>query len=52
MVVYNDRSDGTLVYTAYDNADGSGDSYEGTVEITKTWTDPLSTSPSLKRGVK
>ena len=40
MVVYNDRSDGTLVYTAYDNADGSGDSYEGTVEITKTWTDP------------
>ena len=40
MVVYDDRSDGTLVYTAYDNADGSGDSYSGTVEITKTWTDP------------
>ncbi len=40
MVVYDNGSDGIIVYKAYDNADGSGDSYEGTVEMVEVWTDP------------
>jgi hypothetical protein len=32
--------DGTIVYTAYDNTDGSGNSHEGTVDIFETWINP------------
>ena len=39
MVVYGEKSDGTIVYTAYDKSDGSGDAYEGTVSIESTSTD-------------
>ncbi len=40
MVVYENGNDGGIVYKVYDNADGSGDSYEGTVEIVEVWNDP------------
>lgn len=39
MVVYQKRSDGSFAYAAYDNADGSGNVYRGTVRYKKTWTD-------------
>jgi len=39
MVVYEKRADGSFAYTAYDNADGSGNVYRGTVRYKKTWTD-------------
>lgn len=40
MVVYDEKSNGNLAYTAYDNTDGSGNSYQGMIEITEVWTDP------------
>ncbi|MBN2323189.1 MAG: hypothetical protein JXQ30_05600 [Spirochaetes bacterium] len=39
MVVYAEKSDGTIAYTAYDKSNGTGDSYEGTVSIESTSTD-------------
>jgi hypothetical protein len=39
MVVYGKKSDGTIVYTAYDKSNGSGNTYEGTVSIESTSTD-------------
>ncbi|MFW6138726.1 MAG: hypothetical protein ACOC7U_06110 [Spirochaetota bacterium] len=39
MVVYKRRADGSFSYTAYDNSDGSGNVYKGTVRYQKTWTD-------------
>ncbi len=39
MVVYGEKSDGTIVYTAYDKSNGSGDAYEGTVSVESSTTD-------------
>jgi uncharacterized protein YceK len=39
MVVYEKRADGSFAYAAYDNADGSGNVYRGTVRYKNTWTD-------------
>ena len=39
MVVYGEKSDGTIVYTACDKSNGSGDKYEGTVSVESTTTD-------------
>jgi hypothetical protein len=38
-VVFEKRSDGGYNYFAYDNADGSGNVYKGTVQYQETWTD-------------
>ena len=32
-VVYTQKADSTIVYSSYDNADGTGNVYEGTVDI-------------------
>jgi major membrane immunogen (membrane-anchored lipoprotein) len=32
-VVYTQKADGTIVYISYDNSDGSGNTYEGTVDV-------------------
>ena len=32
-VVYTQKTDGTIVYISYDNSDGSGNAYEGTVDV-------------------
>jgi hypothetical protein len=39
MVVYGEKSDGTIIYTAYDKSNGSGNTYEGTVSIESASTD-------------
>lgn len=39
MVVYEKLGDGTYAYKAYDNSDGSGNVYEGTVVYQETWSD-------------
>lgn len=39
MIVYEELGDGTYAYKAYDNSDGSGNVYEGTVVYQETWTD-------------
>ncbi len=38
-VVYTPRKGGGFDYTAYDNADGSGQAYEGKAVYKKTWSD-------------
>ena len=35
-VVYTQKADGTIVYISYDNSDGSGKAYEGTVDVKET----------------
>lgn len=32
-VVYTQKADGTIVYISYDNSDGSGNTYEGKVDV-------------------
>lgn len=32
-MVYTQKADGTIVYISYDNSDGSGNTYEGTVDV-------------------
>ncbi len=39
-LVYTANSDGTILYVVYDNTDGSGNKYEGTVTYKDQWTDP------------
>ena len=36
---YTLNSDGTLLYVAYDNEDGSGNKYEGTIRYIEQWID-------------
>jgi hypothetical protein len=38
-LVYTERADGTIIYKAYDNSDGSGNVYSGEVEYKKMWVD-------------
>lgn len=38
-LVYTANSDGTFSYVVYDNTDGSGNKYEGTVTYKEQWTD-------------
>jgi len=38
-LVYTANSDGTIAYVVYDNTDGSGNKYEGTVTYKEQWTD-------------
>ncbi len=38
-LVYTANSDGTISYVVYDNTDGSGNKYEGTVTYKEQWTD-------------
>lgn len=38
-LVYTANSDGTFSYIVYDNTDGSGNKYEGTVTYKEQWTD-------------
>ena len=39
MVVYIQETDGTITYSAYDNSDGSGNEYRGSVRFLSEWTD-------------
>ena len=39
MVVYIQETDGTITYSAYDNSDGSGNEYKGSVRFLSEWTD-------------
>ncbi len=39
MVVYIQEADGTITYSAYDNSDGSGNVYKGSVQILSERTD-------------
>ncbi len=39
MVVYRQETDGTITYSAYDNSDGSGNEYKGSVRFLSEWTD-------------
>ena len=39
MVVYEKPGDGTYAYKAYDNSDGSGNMYEGTIVYQQIWVD-------------
>ncbi len=38
-LVYTERADGTIIYKAYDNSDGSGNVYSGEVVYEKMWVD-------------
>jgi hypothetical protein len=38
-VVYEKKADGSFRYMAYDNSDGSGNVYTGSVRYKETWTD-------------
>ena len=38
-LVYKEQADGTIVYKAYDNSDGSGNVYSGEVVYKKIWVD-------------
>ena len=39
MVVYVQEADKTISYSAYDNSDGSGNVYKGSVQFLSKWTD-------------
>jgi len=39
MVVYEQETDETISYSAYDNSDGSGNVYKGSVQFLSKWTD-------------
>ncbi len=39
MVVYMQEDGGSITYSAYDNSDGSGNIYKGSVQILSEWTD-------------
>jgi len=39
MVVYMLEADGTITYSAYDNSDGSGNVYKGSVQFLSKWFD-------------
>jgi hypothetical protein len=38
-LVYTEQADGTIIYKAYDNTDGSGNVYSGEVVYEKMWAD-------------
>ena len=38
-LVYTEQADGTILYKAYDNSDGSGNVYSGEVVYQKIWSD-------------
>ena len=39
MVVYMQEADETISYSAYDNSDGSGNVYKGSIQFLSNWTD-------------